>query len=130
MAVQEHMGGRFGEMGSEPIPAATNVEPSSWWPFVALFLGAFGCFGVLVVHLMIEAKHAGTTALAWMALPGLFFCGSAAALFMSSGMTVRERVAAVAAGLLGYSPPERKRQADAGSQDLPSPTRRRHSSPI
>ena len=108
-----------GEVGPQPMTARTKVEPSSWWPFVAMFFGGVGCFGVLVVHLMIEATGAGVFALAWMVVPGLFFCSSGGALVMSSGMTFRERVATVSAGLLGYSPPERKRQSDA--QGLPSP---------
>jgi hypothetical protein len=86
---------------------AADVEPSSWWPFVALVLGAFGCFGLLVVHLMLEATHAGPWGLAWMATLLPLFCGSAIALFMSSGMTARARLAAISAGLLGYSPRER-----------------------
>jgi hypothetical protein len=92
--------------------AASQVEPSSWWLFVALILGALGCFGLLVVHLMIEATHAGAAALAWMAVPGLLFCASAGALFMSSGMTAREKLEAISVGLLGSSPPERNRLPD------------------
>jgi hypothetical protein len=87
------------------------------WPFVAIVLGAVGCFGVLVVHLMLEATHAGVWALAWMAVPALCFCGSIAALFVASRMPVWERLAAIPAGLLGYTPREIKRQAAARLRD-------------
>ena len=83
------------------------VEPSSWWLFVSFALGAIGCFGVLVVHLMLEATHASAWGLAWMAVPGVLLSGALAAPFLDSGMPVRQKVAVIAAGLLGYSPRER-----------------------
>jgi hypothetical protein len=85
--------------------ATTNaVEPGSWWPIVALILGATGCYALLAVHLVIDAPKAGASAWAWMAIPAAFFCASAAALLIGSGMPVGERLAAIPAAALGYSP--------------------------
>jgi hypothetical protein len=98
----------------EPLPAATTAEPTSWWPFVAIALGVMGVFATLVVHLLLEATHAGPWGLAWMALPAAFIAASVVALFIASGMSVRERLAVIPAALLGYSPPGRsKSQAGA-----------------
>jgi hypothetical protein len=83
---------------------APEREPSSWWPFVSLFLGVAGAFALLVVHLLLEATNADAWGLAWMAVPAALFAASGAALFVASGMSVRERLAAVRSGLLGYSP--------------------------
>lgn len=89
----------------EHLAAASAVEPSSWWLFVAIFLGALGCYGVLVVHLLLDATRASASGLLWP-VPGVFFCGSVAALFIASGMPIREKLAAIPAGLLGYPPRE------------------------
>jgi hypothetical protein len=94
----------------EPNPTTTTVEPSSWWPFVAIVLGALGSYGLLVVHLMLEATHASGWGLAWMVVPGLFFGGSVAALLIVSGMPVREKLEMIPAGLLGYSPRARSQR--------------------
>jgi hypothetical protein len=91
----------------ERLARANRVEPSSWWPFVAAILGVLGCYGVLVVHLMLEATKAGAWGLAWLVVPSVFFCASAGAFFVGSGIPVRERLGAVRAALLGYTPRER-----------------------
>jgi hypothetical protein len=88
----------------EPLPAATTAEPNPWWPFVAIVLGMIGVFATLVVHLLLDATHAGPWGLAWMALPAAFIAASVVALFIASGMSVRERLAVIPAALLGYSP--------------------------
>src|SRR4029434_10405176 len=72
-----------------------RIWPSSWWLFVAILLGALGCYGVLVVHLLLDATRASAWGLAWMAVPGLFFRGSLAALFVASGMPTREKLSAM-----------------------------------
>jgi hypothetical protein len=96
----------------EPLPA--TAEPSSWWPFVAIVLGMMGVFATLVVHLLLDATHAGPWGLAWMALSAAFIAASVVALFIASGMSVRDRLAVIPAALLGYSPRERaKPQAGA-----------------
>lgn len=84
-----------------------SVEPSSWWLFPAIVLGAVGCYAALAVHLILAATNASVLGLVWMAIPVLFSCTSAAALFMGSGMGGRERLAAVRAALVGYSPRDR-----------------------
>jgi len=87
--------------------AASGVEPSSWLPLVAIVFGALGCYGLLVVHLILDATHAGVWGLAWLAIPSLFFVGSAVALLSASGMRAWERVELIPAALLGYSPRRR-----------------------
>jgi hypothetical protein len=82
----------------------TSVEPSSGWLFVAIALGGTGCYAALAVHLILDATGAGGWRLVWMAVPGLFFAASVAALFTGSGVPVGERIAAIPAALLGYSP--------------------------
>jgi hypothetical protein len=94
----------------ESLPDASTVEPSSWWPFVAIVLGMMGVFATLVVHLLLDATHAGPWGLAWMAIPSAFIAASVGALFIASGMSVREKLAVIPAALLGYSPRERSRQ--------------------
>jgi hypothetical protein len=96
--------------------APSMAEPSSWWLFVAILLGALGCYGVLVVHLLLDATRASAWGLAWMAVPGLFFCGSLAALFVASGMPIREKLAAIPAALLGYSPPRERSKPHTGAR--------------
>jgi len=85
------------------------VESSSWWPFVAIVLGAVGCYGLLVVHLILDATNAGARGLAWAGVPMVFFAGSVGAVLIASGMPVRERLAAIPAAFLGYSPRKRSR---------------------
>jgi hypothetical protein len=91
----------------EPPATAATVEPSSWWPFVAVVLGALGCYGALAVHLILDATQASAWGLLWLAVPGAFFCASAGALLIGSGMPVRERLTTILAALFGYSPRER-----------------------
>jgi lysylphosphatidylglycerol synthetase-like protein (DUF2156 family) len=86
--------------------AETVAEPGSWWPFVSIFLGTAGVFALLVVHLLLEATHASAWGLAWMAVPAALICASVAALLVGSGMSVRERLAAIRSALLGISPRE------------------------
>ena len=108
---------------SQESAIADTVEPSSWWPFVAIVLGALGCYAALAVHLILDATNASAWGLVWMAIPAVFFCASAAALFVGSGMPARERLAAVRAALFGYSPRARSgrhstapaRKADASA---------------
>jgi hypothetical protein len=99
----------------ESLPAAATVEPSSWWWFVAIFLGAIGCYGVLVVHLLLEATSAGSWGWAWMALPTAGIGASGVAMLMGSGMSLRAKFAVAPAVLLGYSPRERSNR-QSGSQ--------------
>jgi hypothetical protein len=92
-----------------PLAAASAAEPSSWWPFVAIVLGAVGCFAMLVVHLILDATDAGAWGLAWMAVPTALIAASIVALLVASGMAVREKLAVIPAALLGYTPRERSR---------------------
>jgi hypothetical protein len=92
-----------------PFAAASTAEPSSWWPFVAIVLGAIGCFAMLVVHLILDATDAGVWGLAWMAVPTALIAASIVALLVASGMGVREKLAVIPAALLGYTPRERSR---------------------
>jgi hypothetical protein len=94
----------------ERLAVTSTVEPSSWWLFVAIFLVTLSCFGVLVVHLLLDATHASAWGLLWLAVPGAFFCGYVGALFIASGTTVRHKLAAIPAALLGYSPRERSKR--------------------
>jgi hypothetical protein len=71
---------------------------------VAIVLGALGCYGLLAVHLLLDATNADVWGLAWMAVPSAFIAGSVAAMLIASGMPLRERLAAIPAALLGYSP--------------------------
>jgi hypothetical protein len=98
---------------TEPLVFATAAAPSSWWPFIALVLGAIGCYGLLAAHLILDATAAGAWALAWLALPTVFFAGSVAALLIASEMPVRERLAAIPAAFFGYSPWTRSRTPSA-----------------
>ena len=91
-------------------PTVSTVEPSSWWPFVAIVLGAVGSYGVLVVHLLLEATSAGPWGLLWMAVPTAFIAAAGVALLMASGMPLREKLAVTPAALLGYSPRARSSQ--------------------
>src|SRR6266542_1207459 len=72
-------------------PTVSTVEPSSWWPFVAIVLGAVGSYGVLVVHLLLEATSAGPWGLLWMAVPTAFIAAAGVALLMGSGMSPRDK---------------------------------------
>ncbi len=91
-------------------PGVSTVEPSSWWPFVAIVLGAVGSYGVLVVHLLLEATNAGPWGLLWMAVPTAFIAAAGVALLMGSGMSPRDKLAVTPAALLGYSPRARSRR--------------------
>jgi hypothetical protein len=103
----------------ERLPAATTAEPSSWWPFVAIVLAMMGVFATLVVHLLLDATDAGPWGLAWMALPAALIAASVLALFIASGMSVHDRLAAIPAALLGYSPREQvKPQTGARLREL------------
>jgi hypothetical protein len=92
----------------KPTQPGRDLEPSSWWLFVSFVLGLLGCYGVLVVHLVLEATTTNPWTLGWMALPAALFCASGAALFMGSNLSPRERLAAAPAALLGYSPRTKK----------------------
>jgi hypothetical protein len=98
---------------TDPSPSGSKrnirrtVEPSSSWLFVAILLGAVGCYGVLAVHLLIDATQASAWGLVWLTVPALFFCASAMALLAGSGMPIRDKLATILAALLGYSPRER-----------------------
>jgi hypothetical protein len=85
------------------------VESSSWWPFLAIVLGALGCYGLLVVHLILDATNAGAWGLAWMGVPMVFLAGSVGAVLIASGMPARERLAAISAASFGYSPRKHSR---------------------
>jgi hypothetical protein len=110
---------------TEPNPSGSKrnlrrtVEPSSSWFFVAILLGAVGCYGVLVVHLLLDATQSSAWGLFWLAVPGLFFCASAMALLAGSGMPVRDFLAAIPPALLGYSPRERP-EPQAGRRREPA----------
>jgi hypothetical protein len=81
-----------------------QVEPSSWWPLVAIVFGALGAYALLAVHLVIEAAGERTSMWTWMAVPGGLFLAAALTLAVGSGIPVRERFATIPAALLGYSP--------------------------
>jgi hypothetical protein len=82
----------------------TQTEPFSWWPFVAMVLGALGAFMLLVVHLVLEATGGRLWMWTLMAVPTAFFLAAALTLAIGSGIPVRERLATIPAALLGYSP--------------------------
>jgi uncharacterized membrane protein YeaQ/YmgE (transglycosylase-associated protein family) len=94
----------------DPLRRENTAEPSSWWIFTAIVLGIVGVFATLVVHLLLDATRAGPWGLAWMAIPVAFIAASIGALFVASGMSLREKFAAIPAALLGYSPRERSRK--------------------
>lgn len=98
-------------------PPRTQTEPSSWWPFVAMVLGALGAHMLLVAHLVVEAAGGRPWTWALMAVPTGFFLAAALTLAIGSGIPVRERLAAIPAALLGYSPraslPTRRNRAVA-----------------
>jgi hypothetical protein len=82
----------------------TQTEPSSWWPFVSMALGAVGAYMLLVVHLVLEAAGGRPWTWALMAVPTAFFFAAALTLAIGTGIPVRERLASIPAALLGYSP--------------------------
>ena len=90
--------------GSQP---GRDLEPSSWWLLASFVFGALGCYGVLVVHLVLEATTSNPWMLSWMALAALI-CASGAALFAGSNLSLRERLAAAPAAIFGYSPRPKK----------------------
>jgi hypothetical protein len=117
-----------GTYGHAMTPASPNeskrnvprtVEPSSSWFFVAILLGAVGCYGVRVVHLLLDATQARAWGLVWLTVPALFFCASAMALLAGSGMPIRDFLAAIPPALLGYSPRERP-EPEAGGRREPA----------
>jgi len=83
------------------------VEPSSWWLLISFVLGMVGAYTLLVVHLVLDATNASAWTWTLLAVPVAFFSSSASALFVGSGLSARERLAASSAGLFGYSPRER-----------------------
>ena len=88
-----------------------GVEPSSWWWLISFGLGAMGAYTLLGVHLILDATDANAWLLTLMAVPTAFFCSSAVALFVGSGLSARERLSAASAGLFGYSPREKSRRS-------------------
>jgi hypothetical protein len=94
----------------DPLRWQNKAEPSSWWIFIAIVLGIVGVFATLVVHLLLDATRAGPWGLAWMAIPVAFIAASVGALFVASGLSLREKLAVIPAALLGYSPRERSRK--------------------
>jgi len=91
-----------------------GVEPSSWWWLISFALGAVGAYTLLGVHLILDATDANAWMLTLMVVPTAFFCSSAVALFVGSGLSARERLSTASAGLLGYSPRERSRRPTHG----------------
>ena len=87
-----------------PDPQEQEVETRIWWLLVAFVLGLVGCYGVLAVHLVLEATTTNAWMLAWMAVPAVFFIASGLALFVGTDLSPRERLATTSAALLGYSP--------------------------
>ena len=96
------------------------VEPDSWWPLLAILLGALGSYAVLAVHLILEAAHAPAWMWVFMAVPAGLFLASALTFVIGSGIPVRERLATIPAGLLGYSPRAPVLRERAGQADEPS----------
>jgi hypothetical protein len=84
--------------------ARTQPEPSSWWPLVAIALGALGGQGLLAVHLVLEAADGSPWMWTLMAVPGVIFLAAGLTVAIGSGIPVRERFATIPAALLGYSP--------------------------
>jgi hypothetical protein len=82
----------------------TQPEPSSWWPLVAIALGALGSQALLAVHLVLEAVGANFWLWTLMAVPGVIFFAAGLTVAIGSGVPVRERLATIPAALLGYSP--------------------------
>jgi hypothetical protein len=90
---------------SEPLQtAAAQVEPSSWWPLVSMIFGGVGSYALLLVHLLLDAGNARPWMWTLMVVPLAFFLAAAFTFAVGSGMPVRERLAAIPAGVLGYSP--------------------------
>ena len=81
-----------------------EVETRTWWLFLAVVLGLVGCYAVLAVHLVLEATTTNPWMLSWMAVPAVILSASGVALFVGSGLSPRDRLAAAPAALLGYSP--------------------------
>jgi hypothetical protein len=79
-------------------------EPSSWWPLVSMALGAVGSQALLAVHLVLEASGGSPWMWTLMAVPGVIFLAAWLTVAVGSGIPVKERVAAIPAALLGYSP--------------------------
>jgi hypothetical protein len=79
-------------------------EPSSWWPLVSMALGAVGSLALLAVHLVLESADGRPWIWTLMAVPGVFFLAAGLTVAIGSGIPVKERVAAIPAALLGYSP--------------------------
>jgi hypothetical protein len=84
--------------------ARTQPAPSSWWPLVAIALGALGSQALLAVHLVLEAAGGSPWMWTLMAVPGVIFLAAGLTVAIGSGIPVRERLATIPAALLGYSP--------------------------
>lgn len=98
----------------------SRAEPTSWWPLVGIILGALGSYALLAVHLMLEAAHAPGWMWVSMVVPGGLFLASALTFVIGSGIPVRERLATIPAGLLGYSPRAPVLRERAGQVGQPS----------
>jgi len=91
-----------------------GVEPSSWWFLVSMILGMVGAYMLLAVHVILDATDASAWMWTLLAVPVAFFCSSAVALFVGSGLSARERLAAASAALFGYSPREKSPRSTHG----------------
>jgi hypothetical protein len=67
-------------------------------------LGAVGSQALLAVHLVLEASGGSPWMWTLMAVPGVIFLAAGLTVAVGSGIPVKERVAAIPAALLGYSP--------------------------
>jgi hypothetical protein len=81
-----------------------QAEPSSWWPFVSMALGALGSYALLVVHLVLDAAGGSPWLWTLMTIPGVIFLAAGLTVAIGSGISIRERLATIPAALLGYSP--------------------------
>jgi hypothetical protein len=101
----------------ERTAAADAVEPSPWWGLIGIALFAAGGLALFAAHLILDATSGRAWAWALMAVPTALWAASVAALFAGSSVPLRERLAAVPAAILGYSPQlvRQKQQSHGGS---------------